>query len=154
MTASGGESLAYASKLGVQVKMGCRRALMQVQRAIEILPQTARSATLSICSKACVNVARVVAVHLRFGLQPRLGVRLVQADSFAGTAAIEELAEQARDEIVFVFDGRFDDSQAYSLGIIQGLEETRKSVLKGYWVPITDILSGTSSCTPRASCLC
>ena len=51
-------------------------------------------------------------------------------------------------EIVFVFDGRLDDPQAYSLGIVQGIEESKKSVLMGHWVPISDVLSGTIKLYP------
>jgi len=45
-------------------------------------------------------------------------------------------------EIVFVFDGRFEDERIYASGIIHGIEERKKAVLEGYWISISDVIAG------------
>ncbi len=43
-------------------------------------------------------------------------------------------------EIVYVFDGRFEDEQIYAAEVVRGMEG--QTPMEGYWVSIDDVLAG------------
>lgn len=79
---------------------------------------------------------------LRREIQEELGKEVLEPQLLGVVENLYTFEGKHGHEVVFVFDGRFEDEQAYHSGIIHGIEDRKKAVLEGRWVPIADVVAG------------
>jgi len=79
---------------------------------------------------------------LRREIREELGKEIVDIKLMGVVENLYTFEKKQGHEIVFVFDAGFEDEQVYAAGVVHGIEERKKSVLEGHWVPIDDVVAG------------